>query len=75
MKQLEYIYNTAISEIVELTNHRDVLEKFILKSDPNGDSSRVFVRNTKLSLSRLLTFMIMPRASGTQSELDIYVTE
>ena len=72
MKQLEYIYNTVFSKIVELTQHREVLEKFILKSDTNKEPSRVFVRDTRLSLPRLLTFMIMPRAKSNQSELEIF---
>lgn len=75
MKELEYIYNTAFSEIVELTNHRDVIEKFILKSADSRDPSRVFVRSTKLSPSSLLTFMIMPRTESSQSELEMFYGE
>lgn len=72
MKQLEYIYNKAVREIVELSAKRDVIEKFILKTDTGRDPSRMFVRNTRLSLSRLLSFMIMPRAESSQCELGTF---
>ena len=75
MKQLEYIYNTTFSTIVELTKHRDIVEKFILKSPANRDPSRVFVRSTILSLSNILTFMIMPRTDSSQSELERFYGE
>ena len=72
MKQLEYIYNEIFNEIVDLSSRREVLEKFIVKSGRYKDPSRVFVRDTRLSLSRLLTFMIMPRAGSNQSELEMF---
>lgn len=69
MSELEYIYNNFKSTIVELTNNRELIEKYLIPSDKTRDVSKMFVRDTKLSLSHLLMFMIMPRAASCQSEL------
>lgn len=71
MTKLEYIYNASISKIANLTQDRNKLEKYIIP--PEGhDTSKLFVRDTTLSLSRLLSFMIMPRAESCQSELETF---
>lgn len=72
MTNLEYIYNTSMSKIVALTENRNELEKYLICLDKKTDPSKIFVRNTPLSLSRLLTFMIMPRAGSSQSELEYF---
>lgn len=72
MTELEYIYNASISKIVSLTHDRNQLEKYLLKPAKDSDCSKLFVRDTTLSLSRLLAFMIMPRADSCQSELELF---
>lgn len=69
MNELEYIYNAFKGAIVELTRDRGLIEKYLIPSDKTKDVSKMFVRDTKLSLSRLLMFMIMPRGGSCQSEL------
>lgn len=70
MNKLEYIYNTSISKIVELTHNRGLFEKFLQLPEDGPSPSQRFIRDTPLSLSRLLAFMIMPRAASFQSELE-----
>lgn len=72
MNELEYIYNTSISKIVGLTRERKQLEKFLITTDGSAGPSRAFVRDTPLSLARLLAFMIMPRAGSCQGELETF---
>lgn len=72
MIKLEYIYNTAISAIVGLAKDRKRLEQFLTVSKDRLDTSSFFVRNTLLSLPRLIAFMIMPRAQSCQSELETF---
>lgn len=75
MTKLEYIYNTTISTIVGLAKDRKRLEPFLTVSKNRLDTSRFFVRNTLLSLTRLIAFMIMPRAQSCQSELETFFNE
>lgn len=70
MTSLEYIYNAFNSKIVELTDDREQLEKFLIPSLKTPSVSKLFVRDSRLSLCRLLAFMIMPRAESSQAELD-----
>lgn len=72
MTNLEYIYNASILKIVGLTEDRSELEKYLICSDKRPDRSKLFVRDTPLSLARLLSFMIMPRAGSCQSELEFF---
>lgn len=72
MTNIEYIYNTLMSAIVGLTNDRNKLERFLICPDDKRKKSKLFVRNTPLSLARLLTFMIMPRAGSCQNELEFF---
>lgn len=69
MSELEYIYNTFKSTIVELTHDRGLIEKYLIPSEMTRSVSKMFVRDTKFSLLRLLMFMIMPRTDSCQSEL------
>lgn len=69
MNQIEYIYNTLKDMIVGLEYDRSQLEKYLIVSDNSRDVSRMFVRDTKLSLCNLIQFMIMPRGASSQSEL------
>lgn len=69
MNELEYIYNAFKGTIVELTLDQGLIEKYLIPSDKTRNVSKMFVRDSKLSLSRLLMFMIMPRSGSCQSEL------
>lgn len=75
MTNLKYIYNASISKIVGLTENRNELEKYLICTDKMRDRSKLFVRDTPLSLARLLSFMIMPRAGSCQSELEFFYKE
>lgn len=72
MKELESIYNAATDKIVELSSNRTLIEKYLLTKDNEKNVSKMFVRDTKLSLSRLISFMIMPRGGSNQSEIESF---
>ena len=72
MRELEYIYNALNGMIVDLAGNPNLIEKYLIGSKQHGDVSKMFVRETKLSLSRLLMFMMMPRAGSCQSELTYF---